>query len=193
VPERRSIGADFVGSQRFRGEGQFPEELAYQPGCRAFLAPPLHQHVEDLHPHYRWCATGICAGRRSARPTHRGAIDRSGVGGAGQVSHNDGTKFQDPVPYTFIRDLKSTLRQTILDVAIAQRKAKIQPNRVPDDRGAGSDVGDREDASCSILADKLPTPLLSVTMPSPASPALGHRIGIVVNLIDFCCTTGLGR
>jgi hypothetical protein len=78
--------------------------LTGPPERRAFVAPPLHQHVE-------------------------------GVGGAGQVSHNDGTKFQDPVPHTFIRDLKSTLRQTILDVAVAQRKAEIQPNRVPDDLG----------------------------------------------------------
>ena len=48
LPESRPVGAELVGNQQFRREALFPEELAHQPQRRAFVAPPLNQHVEDL-------------------------------------------------------------------------------------------------------------------------------------------------
>jgi hypothetical protein len=48
VPESRSVGAALVGSQQFRRETLFLEELAHQPECRPLVAPALNQHVENL-------------------------------------------------------------------------------------------------------------------------------------------------
>ena len=48
LPERRAIGAKLVGSQQFRCETQFAEQLAHQPQRRPLVAPALNEHVEDL-------------------------------------------------------------------------------------------------------------------------------------------------
>src|SRR5260370_3975797 len=48
VPESRSVGAELVGSEQFRREALFLEELAHQPDCRPLVAPALNQHVENL-------------------------------------------------------------------------------------------------------------------------------------------------
>jgi hypothetical protein len=48
LPERRSIGGEFVGPQQLGCQAQFPEKLAHQPRRRAFVPPALNQHAEDL-------------------------------------------------------------------------------------------------------------------------------------------------
>ena len=81
LPKSRAVGAQLVGDQQLGCEALFLEQLAHQPGCRLGIAPTLNEHVRGPRPHGRRRATGTSAFRRSGRPSRRGAIARSGVGG----------------------------------------------------------------------------------------------------------------
>jgi len=48
TPERRGVGAQFVGDQQFRRDTLLLEQLAHQPQRRPTVAPALDQHVEDF-------------------------------------------------------------------------------------------------------------------------------------------------
>jgi hypothetical protein len=134
VPERRSIGAELVGGQQFRGETQFPQELAHQPERRPPVASALNQHIEDL--------TLMIDGAPQVHPpagdpdhhlVEMPSLARSGTAPP-QVSCNHGTEFHHPAPHCFVRYIERALGQELLDVAVAQRKAQIQPDRVLDNR-----------------------------------------------------------
>jgi hypothetical protein len=125
VPERRSVGAELVSRQQFRREAQFAEELTHQSERRAFVASPLHQHIED----FALMIDGAPQVHPPAGDPQDHLIKVPSIARAWarppQVLRNHRTEFQHPAPHTLIRDLKSTLRQEILDVAVAQRKAQI--------------------------------------------------------------------
>jgi len=46
-----------------------------------------------------------------------------------------GAEFQHPASHRLIGDFEAALDEEILDIAVAQGEAKIQPNRMLDDRG----------------------------------------------------------
>ena len=52
-----------------------------------------------------------------------------------QLARDQGAEFQHPAPHRLIGDFEAALDEEILDIAVAQGKAKIQPNRMLDDRG----------------------------------------------------------
>ena len=45
-----------------------------------------------------------------------------------------GPNFQHPISDGFVRDIEPALGQQFLDIAIAQREAQIEPDRMLDDR-----------------------------------------------------------
>jgi hypothetical protein len=51
-----------------------------------------------------------------------------------QVARDQWAELQHPAPHSLIGDLQAALGQKILDVAVAQSEAQIQPDRMLDDR-----------------------------------------------------------
>src|SRR6516162_8905935 len=98
-----------------------------------------------------------------------------------QPSRDRGTELQHPTPHRFIGDVEPAFGQQLLDIAVAQGEAKVEPNRVLDDleREAMAAVAKRGHAD--ILADQPLSPdPVSVTMPDGGSAS------------DYCATlTGL--
>jgi hypothetical protein len=113
----------------------FLEQLAHQFHRRSFIAPSLHEQVEnlafvvnrapqpELPARYRY-------GHLIEMPTRcwpRASTVR--------FSGERRPKFQNPSPHRFLGDIQIALRKQIFDVAIAQRETEIEPNGVPDDHG----------------------------------------------------------
>jgi len=51
-----------------------------------------------------------------------------------KLSGEQRPEFQNPSSHRFVGDIQTALGEQILDVAIAEREADIEPNGVPDDR-----------------------------------------------------------
>jgi hypothetical protein len=134
LPESRAVGAQLVGDQQLRCEALLHEQLAHQPDCRLRISPTLYEHVEDLALVVDG-ATDTSASRRSERPSHRGAIVRSGVAALPQLARDPRTEFQHPAPHRFVGDVEPTLGEHFLDVSAAQGEAEIKPDRVLNDLG----------------------------------------------------------
>src|SRR5260221_822267 len=64
---------------------------------------------------------------------------------APEVPRDNRPEFQHPSPDGLVADRQLALRQQILDIAVAQGEAQVEPNRVPDHiaREAVAGVGDR--------------------------------------------------
>jgi hypothetical protein len=165
--ERGGVGAQFLGDQQFRPEALLLEQLAHQPQRRAAVAAALNQHVENLalvvdgtpqiHPlagdaHYHLIEVPAIARPRTALT---------------EPSRDRGTEFQHPAPHRFIGDVEPSFGQQLFDIAVAQGKAEIEPDRVLDDLGRGAMAAVAERSHADILSD---TPLapdpVSVTTPS---------------------------
>src|SRR6516225_9743392 len=83
-----------------------------------------------------------------------------------QPSRDRGTEFQHPAPHRFVGDVETSLGQQFLDVAVAQGKAQIEPDRVLDDLGGEAMAPVAEQGHANILPDPPITPgPVSVTMP----------------------------
>ena len=166
TPERRGVGAQLVSDQGFRRKPLLLEQLAHQPQRRPGVASALDQHVEDLalvidgtpqihplagDPHHHLVEMPAIA-RPRATPT--------------QPSCDRGTELQHPAPHRFVGDVKPSFGQQLLDIAVAQGEAEIEPDRVQDDLGREAMAALAERNHGVILSD---TPLapdpVSVTMP----------------------------
>jgi hypothetical protein len=93
-----------------------------------------------------WDATNI-APWHIAMPSGGGShsITSTSVEGAGcEVLGEQWPELQDPSPHRFVRDIQAALSEQIFDVAIAQREADIEPNRVPDNHRRELVAGKRD-------------------------------------------------
>src|SRR5215472_12120436 len=54
---------------------------------------------------------------------------------AAQLSRDRGAELQYPSAHRFMGDVESSFGQQLLDIAVAQGEAEIEPNRVLDDLG----------------------------------------------------------
>jgi hypothetical protein len=77
---------------------------------------------------------------------------------------NDRYEFQYPTPYRLVGDVEPPLGEEFLDVAIAQRESRIEPDRMLDDRwrkavAAIGDFGHR----ASLPSDLLPSYPVTLT------------------------------
>jgi hypothetical protein len=52
---------------------------------------------------------------------------------APKVARDSRPEFQHPSADSLVSDLKTALRQQILDITVAQGEAQVEPDRVPDD------------------------------------------------------------
>src|SRR6516164_6096236 len=144
TPERRGIGAQLVGGQQFGGEALLLEQLAHQPQRRPAVASALNQHVEDLalvvdgppevHPLASNPDYHLVEVPASARPRTVTA----------EPSRDRRSEFQHPTPDGFIGDVEPSLGEELLDIAITQGEAQVEPDGMLDDhrRKAVLAVGD---------------------------------------------------
>src|SRR5262245_9581575 len=86
-----------------------------------------------------------------------------------QPSRDHRSEFQHPTPDGFVRDVEAPLGEEFLDVAIAQREAQVDPDRMLDDRWrkAVAAVGD---FSHRASLPSAPLPTYRVTLTTPPMP-----------------------
>jgi hypothetical protein len=61
-----------------------------------------------------------------------------------KLSGEQRSEFQYPSPHRFVGNIQTALREQILDAAIAEGEADIEPNGVPDDRRGELVAGKRD-------------------------------------------------
>src|SRR6266446_6473287 len=146
VPKGGAVRAQLVGGHRLRREAVFSQQLAHQLDGRAAVSPALKQHVEDLafmvdrapeiHP-------------PSGDPDHHlievPAIARPWTTLA-KASRDHRSEFQYPTADALVGEVEPSLRKQLLDVAIAQGKAQVEPNRMLNHGGRETvpTIGDRK-------------------------------------------------
>jgi hypothetical protein len=149
--ERRGVGAQFVGDQQFRREAVLLEQLAHQPQRRPAVAPALDKQVEDL--------ALVIDGPPEVHPLpgdpHHHLVQVPSIARPraplAQPSRDRGTEFQHPTSHRFVGDVESALGQQLLDIAVAQREPKIEPDRVLDDLGREPMAAIAEQGHADIL------------------------------------------
>ena len=156
----RAVRAKLIGHQNIRRKALFLKQLAHQfQGC-SLVAPQLHKEVENL----------AFVVNRAPQPelparNHDGHLvemppRRWPRASTAKFSGEHRPEFQYPSPHRFVGDIRSALREQILDVAITERETHIEPNGVPDDRGRKLVAGkrDRHAPSYPPTRDALPLP-----------------------------------
>jgi hypothetical protein len=123
--ESRSVRAQLVGDQQFRRGTCLFEQLAHQPQRRALVAAALNKLVEDL----AFVIHGAPQIHPSTGDPNHHFVEMPSVARAWallpQPARDHRAEFQHPAPHCFIGDVKPTLCQKFLDVAIAQGEAEI--------------------------------------------------------------------
>ena len=89
-----------------------------------------------------------------------------------QPSRNRRAELQHPTPHRFIGDVEPALGEQFLHVAVAQREAEIEPDRVLDDLGRKTmaAIAERSHAATLTLRAAVARPV-SVTTPARRLPA----------------------
>src|SRR5580704_11968901 len=77
-------------------------------------------------------ALAHCDAVRRGHPLHHRAVGRGRRWRSSRA--NNGPNFKTDRRTRFVGDIQTALGEQILDVAIAEREADIEPNGVPDDR-----------------------------------------------------------
>jgi hypothetical protein len=106
------------------------------------------------------------AGRAFAAHSRPNAIDRLAEADTGAAVAQSSGRTSTPTPHRFIGDVEPALGQQFLHVAVAQREAEIEPDRVLDDLGRKTmaAIAERNDAATLTLRAALARPV-SVTTP----------------------------
>ena len=149
MPERRGVGAQPVGDQQFRRETLLLEQLVHQPQRRPGIASTLNQHVENL----ALMVDGTPEIHSFAGDAHHHLVEMPAIARPRatptQPSRDPRTELQHPAPHRFVGDVEPSFGQELLDIAIAQSEAEIEPDRVLDDLGrkAMAEVAERSHAT----------------------------------------------
>jgi hypothetical protein len=122
----------------------FLEQLAHQFHRRSFIAPSLHEQVENL----AFVVNRAPEPELPARNSYGHLIEMPTRcwpwASTAKFSSEQRPKLQNPSPHRFVGDIQTALRKQIFDVAIAERETHIQPNGVPDDRRRELMAGKRD-------------------------------------------------
>jgi hypothetical protein len=148
MPEGSAVGAQLVGRHPGRREALFAEQLAHQLDGRRPVATTLDQDLEDL----ALVIDGTTQIHLLARDpddhfVEMPAIARSRTAPS-QSASDRRSEFEHPTANAFVGEAEATPGKQLLDIAIAQGEAKVQPHGVPDDdrRKTMPAIGDRSHA-----------------------------------------------
>src|SRR6202046_5407064 len=140
----RAVRAQLVGHQDIRREALFLEQLAHQFHRCSFIAPPLHEQLENL----AFVVNRAPEPELPARDRHGHLIEMPPRGwsraSTPKFSGEQRPELQYPSSHRFVGDIQTALRKQIFDVAIAERETHVQPNGVPDDRRRELMAGKRD-------------------------------------------------
>src|SRR5215204_2125315 len=132
--EGGGVGAQLVGDRQSGYETLLAEQLAHQLDGRPLVTATLDQDIEDFaflidgapqiqalagDPHDHFVQMPAVAGPRPALP---------------QSAREERAELQHPAPDRFVGKIETPFGQKLLDIAVAQCEAEIQPDRVLDDR-----------------------------------------------------------
>jgi hypothetical protein len=122
----------------------FLEQLAHQFHRCSFIAPSLHEQVENL----AFVVNRTPQPELPPRDRHGHFAEmpprRWPRASTAKVSGEQRPELQYPSSHRFVGDIQTTLSKQIFDVAIAERETHIQPNGVPDDRRRKLMAGKRD-------------------------------------------------
>src|SRR3954466_11282698 len=129
LPERGAVRTQLVRDEQFR-QALLAEQLAHEPDSSLSVATPLNQHLEDL--------TLMVDGTPQVHPSAGNPDDHlvevpqrtRAPTALLQLAGDPRAKFQHPAPDRFVGDIKAALSKQLLDIAIADREPKIEPDRV---------------------------------------------------------------
>src|SRR5215468_11098074 len=134
TPERAGVGAQLVGDENFRHEALLLEQLAHQPQRRPRVASTLDQHVENL----ALVIDGSPQIHPLAGDPYHHLVQMPSVAWPrpppAQPSGDHRPELEHPTPHRFVGKIEPTLGEQLLHVAIAQRKTKVEPYRVLNNR-----------------------------------------------------------
>src|SRR5580700_2098911 len=140
----RAVRAQLVGHQNIGCEAFFLEQLAHQFHRCSFIAPPLHEQVENL----AFVVNRAPEPELPARNHHSHLIEMPmrcwARASTAKFSGEQWPELQYPSSHCFVGDIQTALRKQIFDVAIAERETHVQPNGVPDDRRRELMAGKRD-------------------------------------------------
>src|SRR4051794_15682701 len=133
-PECCAVGGQLIGDRQLRRETLLLQQLAHQPLGRPFVPARLDQDVEDLallidSPPQIHAPAGDPYDHLIQMP----AIARM-WSPLPQPSRKERSEFQDPAPDRLVGQVEPAFGKELLDIAVAQGEAQIQPDRVLDDR-----------------------------------------------------------
>ena len=115
------------------------------------------------------------AGRAFAAHSRRDASDCSAVDGTGVASRDRRSEFQYPTPDGFIGDVEPPLGEELLDIAITQREAQVEPDRMLDDHRRKAMATVRNFSyRASLSSASLPGYPVNLTKPERYLPLLGQ-------------------
>src|SRR6516162_5551589 len=158
-PERGGVRAQLVGHQQFWCKSLLLEKLAHQPQPRPAVAPALDQHVE----HLAFVIDGTPEIHALASDPHHRLVQMPAVAWPratpAQPSGDHTPELRHPTPHRFVREIEPTLGKQILHVAVAQGEAKVEPNRVLDNRRRKAVAAIREQSH----GERLSYPPLALT------------------------------
>jgi hypothetical protein len=129
------------------------------------VASTLNQHVENL----ALMVDGTPEIHSLAGDAHHHLVEMPAIARPRatptQPSRDPRTELQHPAPHRFVGDVEPSFGQQLLDIAVAQSEAEIEPDRVLDDLGREAMAAVAERSHPGILPySPLPTPV-SVTVP----------------------------
>ena len=162
---RCGIRTQPVSYQHVRREAVLFEQLAHQfHGC-SLVSPWLHQQIENL----AFVVDRAPQPEPPARNRHGHLVEmpprRWPWASMAKLSGEQRPEFQNPSSHRFVGDIQTALGEQILDVAIAEREADIEPNGVPDDRRRESGGGQMRSSSAILPVEPQPA-TVPVTTPA---------------------------
>ena len=132
VPESGTVRLQLIGGHPPRHKTLRSYQLAHELDGRASISPALKQHVPDLaFVVDRAPEIHVVAGDPDHHLVEVLVIARPRTA-LSQPSRNHRAEFQHPTADALIGEVEPALQQQLLDVAIAQGEAQMEPNCVWD-------------------------------------------------------------
>ena len=127
-PQRRCVRPQFIGDNLIGNVSLLLQEFSYKFKGRALVPARLRQDLKNLTVIVN-CAPEICPlATNSNKDLVKVPGSRRPNPAGSDVSGNRRAEFQNPSSDRFIADINASFCKHFLNVTIAQREAKVEPN-----------------------------------------------------------------